>query len=56
MKKVLIWGTGKVAKELLEYGLNAEIIGMIESYKKAKNVMDILFMTEAVFRKIMIIL
>jgi len=36
MKKVLIWGTGKVAKELLEYGLNAEIIGMIESYKKSE--------------------
>lgn len=34
MDKILIWGTGKVAKELLENGVQGEIIGFIESRKR----------------------
>lgn len=33
MKKILIWGTGNVAKRLLENGICGEIIGYIESSK-----------------------
>lgn len=31
MKKILIWGTGKIANEILENGINGEIIGFIET-------------------------
>lgn len=34
MKKVLVWGAGKNAKELINSNINAEIIGIIETYKK----------------------
>lgn len=36
MKKILIWGTGKIAKKFLENQCNAEIIGFIET-KKSKD-------------------
>ncbi len=33
MKKIMIWGTGKTAWKILENGLNAEIVGFIETKK-----------------------
>ena len=33
MKKVLIWGTGNIAQKMMQNGVNAEILGFIESYK-----------------------
>lgn len=33
MKKVIIWGTGMVASQVLHNGLNAEIIGFLETKK-----------------------
>lgn len=36
MKKVLIWGTGKVAKQLLLNGINAEVTGFVETKKTAE--------------------
>lgn len=33
MKKILIWGTGKLAKQFIENGFNGEVIGFIESTK-----------------------
>lgn len=33
MKKVLIWGTGVIAKQVLNNGINAEIVGYIETKK-----------------------
>lgn len=33
MKNVLIWGTGKLAAELCEHGINADIRGFIETVK-----------------------
>lgn len=36
MKKILIWGTGSIAKRVVENGLNGEIIGFIET-KKTKD-------------------
>lgn len=34
MKKLLIWGTGAIAQQVLHNVLNGEIIGFIETYKK----------------------
>lgn len=31
MVRVLIWGTGNIAKEVLDNGIQGEIIGFIES-------------------------
>lgn len=39
MKKVFIWGTDKIARELVNYGVNAKIEGMVESYKKREQCM-----------------
>ena len=39
MKKVLIWGAGKNAEELLSFHINALIIGIIETYKKNEEFM-----------------
>lgn len=36
MSKILIWGTGKIAEQVLKNGLNAEIMGFIET-KKTKD-------------------
>lgn len=33
MKRILIWGTGNIAKQIMANGINAEIIGFIESRK-----------------------
>lgn len=33
MKKVLIWGTGIIARQVLDNGINAEIVGYIETKK-----------------------
>lgn len=33
MLKILIWGTGKIAKRMLENGINGEIIGFIVTHK-----------------------
>lgn len=33
MKKILIWGTGKLAKNFIEHRYNAEILGFIETNK-----------------------
>ena len=38
MKKVFIWGTDKIARELVNYGVSAKIEGMVESYKDRKSV------------------
>lgn len=40
MKKVLIWGTGTIAKQVLANGLNAEIIGFVETQKTAEEFYD----------------
>ena len=39
MKKVLIWGTGKCAKRLIENGCNGEIIGFIETNRTKESYM-----------------
>ena len=39
MKKLLIWGTGKCAKRLIENGCNGEIIGFIETHKTIESYM-----------------
>ena len=33
MYKILIWGTGAVAKKFIENGINAKVIGFVETYK-----------------------
>ena len=33
MEKILIWGTGNIAKHVIENGINGEIIGFIETNK-----------------------
>lgn len=33
LPKVLIWGTGEIAKRVLETGLNAEVVGFVETKK-----------------------
>ncbi len=40
MKKILIWGTGKIAKGFIENGYNGEIIGFIETNKSIDSYMD----------------
>lgn len=40
MKKILIWGIGKVAKRFIENGYNGEIIGFIETNKSIDSFMD----------------
>ena len=40
MKKVLIWGTGKIASRFIENGCNGEIIGFIETNKSIDSYMD----------------
>lgn len=39
MKKLLIWGTGKCAKRLIENGCNGEIIGFMETNKSINSYM-----------------
>lgn len=39
MKKILIWGAGKTAKEIIKLKLNAVIVGIIETYKKNSDFM-----------------
>lgn len=34
MKRVYIWRTGKIAKNLIKNNINAEIIGFIETNKR----------------------
>ena len=45
MKKLLIWGTGKYAKQFIANGYNAEIIGFIETNKSVDT-----FMQKPVYR------
>lgn len=40
MKKILVWGTGKLAKRFINNGCNGEIIGFIETNKSADSYMD----------------
>lgn len=40
MKKILIWGTGKIAKRFIENGYHGEIIGFIETNKSVETYMD----------------
>lgn len=40
MYKLLIWGTGKLAKNFLDDGYNGEIIGFIETSKSVDSFMD----------------
>lgn len=40
MKKVLVWGTGRFAKQFIENGYNGEIIGFIETNKSIDTFMD----------------
>lgn len=40
MKKVLIWGTGQFAKQVLQNGINAEIVGFIETKKTTEEFYD----------------
>lgn len=41
MKRVLVWGTGKIAKEMIQLGINAEIIGMVETNKRNSEFMGL---------------
>lgn len=36
MRKVLIWGTGNLARQILENGINAEVIGFIQSDRNSE--------------------
>lgn len=36
MKKILIWGTGKVARQVLKNGVQGDIIGFVQSSKSAE--------------------
>ena len=40
MNKILIWGTGNIANKILNNGLNAEIMGFIETYKVKESFQD----------------
>ncbi|MBQ2885475.1 MAG: DUF268 domain-containing protein [Alphaproteobacteria bacterium] len=40
MQRILIWGTGTIAKEVINNSLNGEVIGFVETYKKTDNFMD----------------
>ena len=40
MNKILIWGTGNIANKILKNGLNAEIMGFIETYKVKESFQD----------------
>lgn len=37
MRKILVWGTGKIARQVLDNGLQGEVIGFIETEKR-KNI------------------
>lgn len=41
MKSILIWGTGNIAKHVMNNGLNGEIIGFIETEKTKAAFMDL---------------
>lgn len=36
MKRLLIWGTGNIAKQVLSNGLHGDIIGFVETNKAAE--------------------
>ena len=36
MKKILIWGTGNIARQVLDNQISGEIIGFIETHKSAE--------------------
>lgn len=40
MNKILIWGTGNIAKQMINNGFNADIIGFIQSKRKEKIFLD----------------
>lgn len=40
MKRVLIWGTGQVAKRVLQNGINAEIVGFVETKRSVTQFCD----------------
>lgn len=40
MNKLLIWGTGFIAKKVISNGLNGEVVGFIETQKKKKTFKD----------------
>ena len=40
MKRILIWGTGNIAKELISNGISGEIIGFIQTNKTSQVFMD----------------
>lgn len=40
MKKLLIWGTGNIAKRFIENGCNGDVIGFIETNKSVDSFMD----------------
>lgn len=40
MKKILVWGTGKIARRFIENGYNGEIIGFIETNKSVDSFMN----------------
>lgn len=40
MKKILLWGTGNIANEVISNGICAEIIGFIQTNKTSKMYMD----------------
>ena len=40
MIKILIWGTGNIARQVLENGMNGQIIGFIETHKSKNMYMD----------------
>lgn len=41
MKKVLIWGTGSIAKRILNNSLGGELIGFIETEKEKREFMNL---------------
>ncbi len=40
MKRILIWGTGNIAKEVMSNGISGEIIGFIQTNKTSQVFMD----------------
>jgi len=55
MKRILVWGTGKIASKFIENQCNAEIIGFIKINRLKETYAD-LYMTASKYRKNMITL
>lgn len=48
--RALIWGTGKNAKRIVQMGISAAIVGIIETKKKMRHYGDCLCLMQTTFR------